>query len=178
MKKTLALIASGVTVLGAILAVNRVAATPPERASTPESSIDRGRYLVKVAGCNDCHTAGYAQTGGKVAEAQWLTGDALGWQGPWGTTYPTNLRLQLQTYSEAQWMTYARTMRSRPPMPWFALHDMTDTDLRALYRYIRSLGPAGTPAPAYLAPGEVPKGPAIRFPAPPPVEAASNEIPS
>ena len=38
-------------------------------------SLDRGRYLVKIAGCNDCHTPGYAEIAGKVPEDQWLTGD-------------------------------------------------------------------------------------------------------
>jgi mono/diheme cytochrome c family protein len=55
-------------------------------------SIARGRYIVKIAGCNDCHTPGYFQTGGKVPEKEWLVGDKLGWRGPWGTTYPSNLR--------------------------------------------------------------------------------------
>jgi mono/diheme cytochrome c family protein len=60
---------------------------------TDDAQVKRGRYLVQIGGCNDCHTAHYPEKGGKVPEAQWLTGDALGWQGPWGTTYPTNLRL-------------------------------------------------------------------------------------
>src|SRR5262245_19163636 len=68
-----------------------------------KSSTERGRYLVSIAGCNDCHTPGYAMSGGKVPEKQWLTGDQLGWQGPWGTTYPSNLRLYMQIVSEAEW---------------------------------------------------------------------------
>jgi hypothetical protein len=40
-----------------------------------------------------------------------------------------------------------------PPMPWFNLKQMSDTDLKAVYAFIRSLGPSGTPAPAYVAPG-------------------------
>ena len=52
----------------------------------------RGRYLVVLGGCNDCHTPGYAASGGATPEAQWLLGDALGYLGPWGTTYPSNLR--------------------------------------------------------------------------------------
>lgn len=71
-------------------------------------------------------------------------------------------------------MNYASTVRTRPPMPWFALHDMSDADLRAIYRYIRFLGPAGTPAPAYLPPDVSPEGPAIRFPAPPPVQISAS----
>ena len=37
----------------------------------------RGKYLVQIAGCNDCHTPGYATSGGKVEEKLWLTGDQL-----------------------------------------------------------------------------------------------------
>ena len=50
-----------------------------EKKTDPQ--VERGRYLVRITGCNDCHTAGYAPSGGKVPEAQWLTGDALGWRG-------------------------------------------------------------------------------------------------
>ena len=67
-----------------------------------DESIERGRYLIETSGCNDCHTAGYAQAEGKVPEAQWLTGDRLGWRGPWGTTYGTNLRLFVSGLTEAQ----------------------------------------------------------------------------
>ena len=127
----------------------------------------RGRYLVEIGGCNDCHTPGYAMSGGKVAEKQWLTGDALGWNGPWGTTYPINLRLYMQTLDENAWVDKARHLTARPPMPFWALNRMTDRDLRALYRYVRSLGPAGQEAPAFVPPGQEPKGPYVKFPAPP-----------
>jgi hypothetical protein len=62
---------------------------------------------------------------------------------------------------------YARTVQLRPPMPWFALRDMSDVDRRSLYRFVRSLGAPGQPAPAYLPPGQTPKGPIVQFPAPP-----------
>jgi len=58
-------------------------------------------------------------------------------------------------------------LNARPPMPWFNVRDMTSSDHRALYRYIRQLGPAGKPAPAYVPPDQEPKGPAVQFPAPP-----------
>jgi mono/diheme cytochrome c family protein len=117
-----------------------------------DADVERGRYLVKIAGCNDCHTEGYAPTGGAVPEKEWLMGSVLGFQGDWGTTYPANLRLVMSRMTEAQWMKGAR-QPLRPPMPWFALRDMTDSDLRAIYRYVKALGPAGQPAPAYVAPG-------------------------
>ena len=127
-------------------------------------SIERGRYLVKITGCNDCHTADYAQTGGKVPEAQWLVGDQLGWRGPWGTTYPSNLRLYMQALSEDQWKKMAKSIKLRPPMPWYSLRDMTEQDLSSIYQFIRHLGPAGEQAPAYLPPGQEPKGPYVQFP--------------
>lgn len=135
-----------------------------QHARQADPRIERGRYLVKITGCNDCHTAGYALTGGKVPEVQWLTGDALGWQGPWGTTYPINLRLYMQELTEDQWVKKAKTLTTRPPMPWFNLHDMTASDLRAMYRYVRHLGPAGQPAPAYVPPDKTPAQPYVKFP--------------
>ena len=132
-----------------------------------DPQVNRGRYLIKVAGCNDCHTAGYGPTGGKVPEEQWLTGDILGWNGPWGTTYATNLRLYMQDLTEDQWVKKAKTLTARPPMPWFNVQAMSTSDLRAMYRYVRYLGPAGKPAPAYLPPNQTPPEPVVKFPAPP-----------
>jgi hypothetical protein len=49
-------------------------------------------------------------------------------------------------------------------MPWFALRDMTDQDLLAIYHFVRSLGAAGTAAPAYLPPGARAEFPVVKFP--------------
>ncbi|HJV60737.1 MAG TPA: c-type cytochrome [Albitalea sp.] len=130
----------------------------------PGDDVALGRYLVQTSGCNDCHSPGYTQHGGQTAEASWLTGDKLGWRGPWGTTYPSNLRLFVGSMTEAQWLRHARTMEPRPPMPWFNLRAMSDTDLRAIYRYIKAAGPAGLPAPAFVPPGQPVTGPVIQFP--------------
>ncbi len=115
------------------------------------NEVERGRYLVQIAGCNDCHTAEYAPQGGAVDEAHWLTGSRVGFEGPWGTTYPSNLRLLANELTSEEWLIHAR-QPMRPPMPWFSLRDMTDEDLTAVYRFIRTLGPAGAPAPAYEPP--------------------------
>jgi mono/diheme cytochrome c family protein len=131
--------------------------------SSTDAVIERGRYIAKIAGCNDCHTAQYAMRAGKVDESLWLMGDTLGWKGPWGTTYPANLRLYMARLTEEQWLEAARNLRARPPMPWFSVQDMTDEDLRAFYRFVRALGPAGEMAPAYVPPGEEPKGPVVEF---------------
>lgn len=144
----------------------------PQKAAKSGGSakVERGRYLVKIAGCNDCHTAGYMAAAGKVDEKLWLTGDTLGWRGPWGTTYSANLRLYFDKITEDQWVKIARTMETRPPMPWFALRDFTEQDLRAIHAYIKSRGPAGEPAPAYVPPDKEPKPPFAQFPSPPPAK--------
>ena len=129
-----------------------------------DPQVERGRYLVRIGGCNDCHTPGYAPAGGKIPESQWLVGDPLGWRGPWGTTYATNLRLSMQDLTEEQWVQKGKALSTRPPMPWFDIQAMSDDDLRAIYRYVRSLGPAGKPAPAYVPPLITPRGPYVQFP--------------
>lgn len=138
--------------------------------------IARGEYVARIAGCNDCHTPGYAESGGTTPKAQWLVGSPLGWNGPWGTTYPANLRLKLQEMDEAKWMAYSAGLHTRPPMPDFEVRAMAEQDRRALYRFIRSLGPTGQAAPAFLPPGEAPRAPYVQWvlPPPPPKAAAAG----
>lgn len=150
--------------LAAVVLVPLTGALLALAASPADDSIERGRYLARIAGCNDCHTPGYAERAGNVPESEWLVGTALGWRGDWGTTYAANLRLYMQRLTEDQWMTVARDTQLRPPMPWFALRDMTDADLRAIYRYVRHLGPAGELMPAYVPPDGKPSGPVVDFP--------------
>ena len=123
------------------------------------SDIDAGRYLVRTSGCNDCHTPGYAPSGGKVPESQHLTGARFGFKGPWGVTYPHNLRITVANMSEDAWVEMLNTREDLPPMPWPSVRSMSDADKRAVYRYIRSLGPGGQPAPAAVPPGVTPTMP-------------------
>ncbi len=151
---------SSVATLAAIALAGFAGASPASLASpagahtqpAAEGSIARGRYLVAIGGCHDCHTPGYLQSEGKAPTDAWLTGQSLGFKGPWGTTYPANLRLTVQSLSEQQWLVFARAQK-RPPMPWFNLKAMSDADLIDMYRFIRSLGPKGDPAPAAVPPG-------------------------
>jgi len=153
------------------LAAAALAATttvvPTTSAQGATDPVARGRYLVRIAGCNDCHTGGFAMSNGATPEKDWLAGDALGWQGAWGTTYAPNLRTFFQSVDDKAWIAMARTRDFKPPMPTPSLRAMTDDDLRAVSRYVRSLGPAGGPAPAYVPPGQPVKGPVVTFPAPP-----------
>jgi len=156
---------------GIIVAVAMSMVVIPASAAETRSAKDpvaRGKYLLIVGSCNDCHTAGFAPSDGKVPESQWLLGDGqLGFRGPWGTTYATNLRLSLSRMTEDQWVHYARNLRMRPPMPWFNLNQWTEQDLRAFYKYVRQLGPVGKAVTVGLPPGKAPAPPYIQWPAPP-----------
>ena len=134
---------------------------------TDDAVITRGKYIVDIGGCNDCHTAGFAPSEGATPESEWLLGDTLGYRGPWGTTYPVNLRVYMTLLTEDQWVTVAKSLKTRPPMPFWSLNAMTTDDLRALYQYIRSLGPAEHEIPAYVPPGQEPATPYIQWPSPP-----------
>ncbi|MDX1678686.1 hypothetical protein [Arsukibacterium sp.] len=143
------LCAQPVTLAGLILFSAALAATEQQ---LEDPAFNRGQYLIKIAGCNDCHTPGYPENGGTTPQDQWLTGSAVGFLGPWGTSYPSNLRLYVQSVTESQWRQRVRHPML-PPMPWFSLRDMNDDDLNAIYRFIHVLGPRGEPAPKAVAPG-------------------------
>ena len=104
--------------------------------------------------------------GARSKRSYGLTGDQLGWRGPWGTTYASNLRLLVKHMSADQFVNLARS-EVRPPMPWFKLRAMTDPDVKAIYAYLKHLGTAGQLAPQYVPADKTPAGPFVQFPEPP-----------
>jgi mono/diheme cytochrome c family protein len=141
---------------------------PATEQSASRQVIERGRYLVTVGNCNDCHTANFPPRDGKVPESEWLLGGGpLGLRGPWGTTYASNLRLTASRVTEVEWVKLLKTLKTRPPMPWFNLNQWKEADSKALYHYIKQLGPVGEPVKAALPPGQEPPPPFIQWPAPP-----------
>ena len=150
-------------------AADNAGAKPGAKAPAADAStLARGRYLVQVGSCNDCHTDGFAESGGKLPEKDWLLGGKeVGFKGPWGTTYAPNLRLSLSRMTEVQWVRFARELKTRPPMPWYSVNTLGEADARALYRYVRSLGPVGQPAPDYVPPDKEPPSPYLLWPGTP-----------
>ena len=128
-----------------------------------QNPIEAGRYLVTIGGCNDCHTAGYLQKEGNIPEEDWLTGSRMGFRGPWGTTYASNLRLVVNNYDEDVWVEMIKTRKSMPPMPWMNVNKMSEKDARAIYKYLKSLGPKGVEMPVALSPDREPETPYINF---------------
>lgn len=133
---------------------------PHVSAATPVAA---GDYLLRVGSCDDCHTPGWAESGGTLTDSVRLMGAPLGFRGPWGTSYPANLRLSVQGKTVTEWVAGIRTRQGLPPMPWFTLQRMADRDLEAIYAYLTQLGPRGEPVPAALPPDVEPSTPYVVF---------------
>jgi len=124
------------------------ASTPPVRAPRG-ATIENGRYLVEsVSLCWSCHTERNMMTGA-------LTGPRLGgsvgfiesddpthsWSPPNITSDPETGRLG--RWSEDEFIARFRAGRviPRSPMPWQSFARMDEDDLRAIYRYLKSVPP-------------------------------------
>lgn len=68
-------VASAPAAKAGTVAIAAAAVAVPAQADA--ASVARGRYLVAISGCNDCHTAGYSETGGKVPQSDWLLGQPV-----------------------------------------------------------------------------------------------------
>ncbi len=112
--------------------------------STPEK---RGKYLVTIAGCTDCHTP-------QDAHGQPLPGLDFGGgfilDGPWGRVASANITPDpsgISYYDQAMFVQVLRTgfvgaRQLNQIMPWHAYRGMTDEDIVAMYAYLRTLKPA------------------------------------
>ncbi len=120
--------------------------TDPVPALDVSDPVKRGRFLVSVIGCADCHTPvdnhhvpipGMDFSGGQV------------FQVPWGTVASANLTPDpsgIPYYDEAM---FIKTMRSgavgvrelNKVMPWAVLRNLTDEDLGGIFAYLKTLKP-------------------------------------
>ena len=139
---------------------------PPHVAAS--SQLAAGKYLVLAAGCNDCHTGGpWDASGGKLPTSKWLEGNRVGFDmgPPFGTTYAPNLRLKISQMTQQQFLKLFRESPQqsgiKPPMPIMDYVYLSNQDLKAIYAFIKSLGPAGKAMPKDLPPGVTPKTPYV-----------------
>jgi mono/diheme cytochrome c family protein len=120
------------------------------------ATIARGKYLVTIAGCNDCHTPGYFF--GKPDMARFLGGSDVGFEIPGhGTFVGPNLTPDKTTglgnWTDAQVVT-ALQKGERPDgrmlapiMPWHAFANLTKQDADAIVAFLRSLPPVANKVP-------------------------------
>ena len=138
-----------------------LAGAAPAVKDTPDPLVARGRYLVGFGSCNDCHTPGWRESDGKTPVSEWMVGTNLGYRGPWGTSYPANVRLEFARISEGDWLFMVGSRGGHWPMIWHDLRILDRDDQRAIYRFIHSMGPAGREAPNDLSASQEPKTPYI-----------------
>ncbi len=159
---------------------------------TKAEMISKGKYLVNLGGCNDCHTPKILTPQGPIPDTtktlsghpanvmlanvdlnmvgpgKWtLTNDHLtAWVGPWGISYAANLtpdketgigtlseEMFIKTLKEGKMMGVGRPIL--PPMPWQAIGQISDEDLKAIYAYLQSLKPVNNHVPDPLTPDKV-----------------------
>jgi mono/diheme cytochrome c family protein len=118
------------------------APVPPPDLSTP---VKRGEFLVRVAGCRDCHTP---QKNGQPLPGLDLAG---GWvmQGPWGYVASANITPDpsgISYYDETLFLDvmhtgYVKARKLAPIMPWWVHRGLTDEDLKAIFAYLRTVPP-------------------------------------
>lgn len=132
-------------------------------AADPEIPVERGRLIAIKGGCDDCHTDGDTASEGRIDPELARIGSRIGWRGPWGTTFPSDLRLVAAGLHERGFVFHLSTLRTLPPMPWGNVVAMDDAEVRSLYRDIRSLGEPGEPAPAFVPPRQEPAQPYIQM---------------
>jgi len=104
---------------------------PPIAAQASNAAVERGRYLVTITGCHDCHSPKVEgmkpdltrALSGRPATTQLPTGtktevhaslDLTAWMGPWGYSIAANLTPDAATglgtrYTEASFITTMRT---------------------------------------------------------------------
>jgi len=148
---------------------------------TPAEKVARGKYLVSVIGCNDCHTPGTFY--GASDTTRFLSGSELGWVGPWGVAYAANLTSDpetgLGTWSEDQIVAAIRTGARpdgrplAPIMPWIDFANLTDADAHSIAAYLMTLPAVKHQVPKIVPPGEKLPAGTIAFPPPPAWDAQS-----
>lgn len=124
---------------------------PVRKHVAPGPTIEYGEYLANVvANCGGCHTKRSLRTGEPVGVA-FAGGQTLESHGAPGTTFVTpNLTPDpttghIQAWSEDVFVArFKNAVPTASPMPWGSFRQMSDDDLRAIYRYLRSLPPART----------------------------------
>jgi len=130
-----------------------------------DPQVDRGKYLVTLGGCNDCHTPGYFL--GHPDFDRRLGGSEVGFSIPGlGVFVGRNLTPDKQTglgsWTDEEIVTAITTGKRpdgrelAPIMPWRAFSALTKEDAEAIAVYLKSLPPVHNEIPGPFGPDEKP----------------------
>ena len=159
----------GIGTGAALAAAMALASGDPAAAQANNAQVERGRYLVTITGCHDCHSPKVAgmtpdltrSLSGRPATTALPAAtksevhaslDLTAWQGPWGYSVASNLTPDAATglgtkYTEASFIATMRTGKKPngtgilPPMPSEVYQNMTDDDLKAIFAYLKTIKP-------------------------------------
>ena len=140
-----------------------------------EQQLARGKYLVAVIGCGDCHTAGYFF--GKPDLPHALGGSDVGFEIPQlGVFVAPNLTSDAETglgdWTKEEIVAALQTGKRpdgrelAPIMPWQDLANLTREDAMAIATYLKSLPPIKNKVPGPFASGVRPAVPVMKIVAP------------
>jgi mono/diheme cytochrome c family protein len=158
-----------VSAAATVAAVLSISAPAGAQQSGSNAAVERGRYLVRITGCHDCHSpkvqgmtpnldlalSGRPSTTQLPTETKTevhASPDLTAWTGPWGFSVASNLTPEPTTgigtrYNEAGFIATMRTGKKpngtpiMPPMPSDVYQNMTDDDLKAIFAYLRTVKP-------------------------------------
>ena len=130
-----------------------------------QDQIARGKYLVTISGCKDCHVPGVFL--GKPDFTRMLAGSEVGFDLPGlGTFYGPNLTPDKETglggwTTEQIILAITRGVRPdgrelAPIMPWRDFAVLTKGDAEAIAAYLKSLPPVSNKVPGPFGPTEKP----------------------
>ena len=154
----------GISVAVAVAAVAAIAgATIPLPSARAELPVERGAYLVVIAGCNDCHTPGFFF--GKPDKDKFLGGSDVGFEIPGlgvfnGRNITPDKETGLGSWTDEQIATAITTGKRpdgrqlAPIMNYAAFTHMTKDDVAAVVAYLRSIPPVHNKVPGPFKPGE------------------------
>jgi len=171
--------------LASVFALSLAAAPSLYAQTAADSQVERGKYLVGITGCHDCHSPKI--TGMKPDPDRILSGrpqstkvpssalgevhaseDLTAWTGGWGQSVASNLTPDPATglgmrYTEAKFVQTMRTGKKpegvaiMPPMPVDVYVNMKDDDLKAIFAYLKTIKPIRNAVRAGLTPPAAPK---------------------
>jgi mono/diheme cytochrome c family protein len=147
----------------ALLSVGMLNGTPGI-AFAADPVVERGKYLVTIGGCTDCHTPGHFL--GKPDMTRYLGGSEVGFETPAGVFYGPNLTPDKATglgdWTDAQILAALQTgtrpdgRMLSPVMPWHAFAALTKQDAAAIVAFLKSVPPVPNKVPGPFGPGEKP----------------------
>ena len=168
------------TVLAALAALCVPLAAPVAAHAADPAAIARGKYLVTIAGCHDCHTPGYFL--GKPDMARYLGGSEVGFELPGlGVFHGPNLTPDKETglgnWTDQQ-IIEAFQQGKRPDnrmlapiMPYHAFANLTPDDAQAIVAFLRSVPPVQHKVEGPFGPSQSPTVYIMRIVRPPNIPA-------